>query len=744
MPMRSDTIQAIKARIASTRVQRQTTLALLRAGKDAQAEPDATRGKSYSLRVDKIAGHKEAVRGTNDFLRAAFLSAGERAHRAVAHVRLNVQDAAGGSESRDGTGFLISPSLFITNQHVINNEADARVGRIIFDDEYDETGQNRPTTIFALDPDTFFLASPETDLDFAVIAVGERLSGARSIAEFGYCPLSDTPDRHRLGIAANIVQHPNGEKKQVVIRNNIVSGRTDPPDSPRLFYETDTEEGSSGSPVFNDMWDVIALHHYGEASVDVTLPDGKVSRSVNEGIRISAIYERLTDAATNELTGAKQALLRAALVLWKTDRPSEPRLVVRPKETSPAEAQATSAGARAKSVVAELAPGQPGERAGVSVAAPMQISHNPGTITPGGTLSMVDTSLETTFVIPVEVTIRIGRATPAAETAAQKPEKVLKLASLPSLAEAAKIDRDYSNRNGFDPKFVAGLDLDLDEITAPLKKKIAPLREESRKRANGELAYQNFSVVMHKSNRVALLTATNIDGPTYIAIDRKTGEPAADQPRPEGDSWYTDPRIDESYILTNDFYSQWSHLFDRGHLTRRNDPTWGDDAARANKDTFHFTNCSPQHWKFNESIEFWQGVERYVLEQGLWEAGFRRALTVLQGPLYDGNDNLFADDVPVPCAFWKIVVWKGAAGLKAVALIVDQTNLLSITRHGSKSPDESVRADVTEFRSTVAEVARRSGLAFDDLVKFDTAKDDLPHVGEASRPLTSWSQIKLA
>ena len=117
----------------------------------------------------------------------------------------------------------------------------------------------------------------------------------------------------------------------------------------------------------------------------------------------------------------------------------------------------------------------------------------------------------------------------------------------------------------------------------------------------------------------ALLTATNIDGATYVAIDRKTGEPAATQP--EGETWYKDSRMSDSYFVVQDFYSAWSHLFDRGHLTRRDDPTWGEFATRANKDTFHFTNCTPQHWKFNESIKFWQGIERYVLEQGLFVSG---------------------------------------------------------------------------------------------------------------------------
>ena len=32
-------------------------------------------------------------------------------------------------------------------------------------------------------------------------------------------------------------------------------------DATRLIYETDTLPGSSGSPVFNDQWQLVGLHH---------------------------------------------------------------------------------------------------------------------------------------------------------------------------------------------------------------------------------------------------------------------------------------------------------------------------------------------------------------------------------------------------------------------------------------------------------------------------------------------------
>lgn len=719
--LRSDTVAEIRDRIARTADQRARSRATVASGDWRAAERDETRIAAFAARIDRKAGHAEASRGTNDFQPASFLPDGAIARRAVARTILETQD-----ESRTATGFLISSGLFLTNQHVIKTAGEAALTQVLFDDELDERGELRAVTAFALDPDTLFLSSDESKLDYSLVAVGSRVRGSGALIDFGYCPLSGTPDRHQLGINANIVQHPEGRKKVVVLRNNIVVARDD--NSGRLFYETDTLEGSSGSPVFNDLWDVIALHHYGEASEDVTPAGGGKTRDVNEGIRISSIYADLS-AHVAGLAGTGRTLLEAALVLWKSSQPVQKKPAPRP---------------RSADEVARPSIGAVGDADGTA-----EVSSAAGSIEAASAvatnevLAMTDKTGQAKIVVPLEITIRIGGAV----LGTPSPTGVVPsgaLAHTPRLrAEAKRIDRDYTNRNGFDPKFVPGIKLGLGKLVKPSKAKVAALLSQGEDDSPGELAYENFSVVMDKTHRIALVTATNIDGGTYISIDRKTGRAATDQPRPEGDSWYKDTRIDEALTLTNDFYGQWSEYFDRGHLTRRNDPTWGEHADRANADTFHFTNCSPQHWKFNESTTLWQGVERYVLEQGLWETGFDKRLTVLQGPLYDAPQPLYADDIEIPNAFWKIIVWKGKEGLKAVALIVDQSDLLSIPRKGGAPPNENARVDVTHFRTTVADVAKRANLNFDELVAFDTAAGDLPKVGEARGVLTSLNQIKL-
>jgi V8-like Glu-specific endopeptidase len=60
---------------------------------------------------------------------------------------------------------------------------------------------------------------------------------------------------------------------------------------PRMHYRTPTEPGSSGSPVFNQNWELIAIHHSG--AYDMKKFDGSGSYEANEGIQILSLREAL-------------------------------------------------------------------------------------------------------------------------------------------------------------------------------------------------------------------------------------------------------------------------------------------------------------------------------------------------------------------------------------------------------------------------------------------------------------------
>jgi endonuclease G len=145
------------------------------------------------------------------------------------------------------------------------------------------------------------------------------VDGEGTLSDFGYCPLIGSDDKHVLGEFVNIIQHPEGDYKQVVLRENQLVTRLEK----LLHYLADTNPGSSGSPVFNDQWEVIALHHWGGPTELVT-PDGKpVRKDVNEGVRISKILSDLI-SKRNSIKESQRILLDAAL----NPQFRQPRIIV--------------------------------------------------------------------------------------------------------------------------------------------------------------------------------------------------------------------------------------------------------------------------------------------------------------------------------------------------------------------------------------------------------------------------------
>ncbi len=147
-----------------------------------------------------------------------------------------------------------------------------------------------------------------------MIAIGKRVSGTKSLEAFGYLPLSDAADKHMLGEIANIIQHPQGQFKQIVLRENNLVARDETNEV--LHYIADTEKGSSGSPVCNNDWEPIALHHWGGPGLELFSINGQpLRRDINEGIRISAIVRALRERAPR-LDPIPSAAVTDLLALW--------------------------------------------------------------------------------------------------------------------------------------------------------------------------------------------------------------------------------------------------------------------------------------------------------------------------------------------------------------------------------------------------------------------------------------------
>jgi len=261
----------------------------------------------------------------------------------------------------------------------------------------------------------------------------------------------------------------------------------------------------------------------------------------------------------------------------------------------------------------------------------------------------------------------------------------------------ARVDPDYSNRRGFDESFI-GADVPLPEFAAAARR----IDPGGAQPAGGSiLRYEHFSVAMSPARKLAYFVAVNIDGARTIDIG------------PRGDDlWIFDERIPEGQQMGNWLYDD--NDFDRGHLVRRLDPVWGDtreEALRAETDTFHFTNCAPQHWRFNRRREFWQGIESYILDNvGLHDL----QISLFTGPVL-ADDDPEMEGTRVPRDYWKVVAMRKRDGsLAAAAYVLSQGELLKAP------PEEFVFGEYKTFQLSVSELEERTRLTFGELRDHDS------------------------
>ncbi|MFF4833945.1 endonuclease [Streptomyces sp. NPDC001315] len=240
----------------------------------------------------------ERLMGRNDLIDVRFLETGHLAARSVGRVFVRAPEA------HYGTGFLISPSLMLTNNHVLAGVQEAERGVIEFNYQAGIEGQTMLPIVFDLEPGRFFVT--DRDLDFTLVAVADRSRSGEELGDFAWLRPSEAQGKVILGEMVNIIQHPNGEPKQLALRENQVVDLLDH----FIHYATDTAPGSSGSPVFNDQWEVVALHHAGVPlkdsdghylSVDGSpwrpeMGEDRLAWKANEGVRISQVLQAVRRA----------------------------------------------------------------------------------------------------------------------------------------------------------------------------------------------------------------------------------------------------------------------------------------------------------------------------------------------------------------------------------------------------------------------------------------------------------------
>jgi DNA/RNA endonuclease G (NUC1)/V8-like Glu-specific endopeptidase len=607
----------------------------------------------------------ERIIGQNDLIGVEFLESALQASRSVARVQVK---ARSGRLLGYGSGSMVSPRLFLTNNHVLDAADTAASSQIEFGYEYGPGGVLRTSRVFSLAPDTFFVTDPA--LDFTLVAVRKD----DALGPLGWVSLRDDDGAVLVGEYVNIIQHPNGLPKQLAFRDNQVTDIL----SDFLHYRSDTEPGSSGSPVFSDQWEMVALHHSGvprkNAQGQILARGGQVWTEemgdtaidwiANEGVRIGRILAFLRTATLPDGHGSVRDELLSAVL------PPPPGGTPRVVGEGAAPDDGSQPAATRRLVVIPSA--------GTSLRTSKPLAGRRG---------------EVTLRVPLQITVSLGLPEHDDDgdfTAAAVPE------------EAISIDPDYDSRTGYNPTF-----LGTSEYEVPLPKLPDDLLADAAVNTRGaagddqhELPYHHFTVVLNGRRRLAFFTAVNIDGRTARPLAR------------ERDKWFLDPRVPVYHQVGNELYD--SNPFDRGHLVRRLDPAWGrsDRVAKvANDDTYHFSNCSPQHERFNEGNNLWAGLEDYLLKKASAEG---KRLTVFTGPVFRDDDPDYRG-VQIPKEFWKVAVYaKKGEGLVAAAFLVSQEKLIRPVVEEAK-----VEQVAKSFQTTVAEVAQLTRLDFGELKKAD-------------------------
>jgi len=193
-----------------------------------------------------------------------------------------------------GTGFLVQAEdlglahaarwVVLTNAHVISESAEEQSGipaavppdaaTLMFE------ASEFPTRVFTID--RVLAQSPRRELDFSVLALAEEGDFPDPYPIARRLPLIDRNQR------IYVIGHPKGGNISFSLNDNLLLDH----EAPRVHYRSPTEGGSSGSPLFNQNWELIGLHHAG--GKEMPRLNGQSGRyPANEGLWIQSIREAI-------------------------------------------------------------------------------------------------------------------------------------------------------------------------------------------------------------------------------------------------------------------------------------------------------------------------------------------------------------------------------------------------------------------------------------------------------------------
>ncbi|MES1216483.1 MAG: DNA/RNA non-specific endonuclease, partial [Bacteroidota bacterium] len=250
----------------------------------------------------------------------------------------------------------------------------------------------------------------------------------------------------------------------------------------------------------------------------------------------------------------------------------------------------------------------------------------------------------------------------------------------------------------------------------------------------------HYSLVMNKKRRFMMWSASNTDYNPGVKSTKDRSEFG-------GEDWRLDPRIPAKFQVTDpDFYVPATKV-DRGHIVRRDDNCWGTSEnliAYANADSYHWTNCTPQHEAFNRDAFGFHGLWGRLENQVQSQIKFVDNKAIhFAGPVLNNDSDPEKDygtgAVQYPLRFWKIMLVNDQdSGLSAYGFILDQSDV--INQFGLE-----VKLDFSSFQAqqaTIQRITDETGVLFDQAVyDADILKNQDADVHEGLRPFRNESQI---
>jgi V8-like Glu-specific endopeptidase len=235
-------------------------------------DPPVVKGADFNWTAPDSGEHFEKIIGAQStLLPINFLEIGMQRSRSVARIVRK--------DGSSGTGFLIPGHWILTNNHVLPTAAIAQDAKAEFNYQSTADGLAGQIKSYLLDATRFHTSVTNDWTAVGIDAAAQGDWGALVLE-----PVETTKDAF-----VHIVQHPGGGPKQIGIYHNTVAFVGEG----RVQYLTDTLPGSSGSPVFDDHWRVVALHHSGGM---IREPGTKNSFYRNEGIAVKTLIDDLRAA----------------------------------------------------------------------------------------------------------------------------------------------------------------------------------------------------------------------------------------------------------------------------------------------------------------------------------------------------------------------------------------------------------------------------------------------------------------